>query len=70
MADLFNIAVFYGGNEAEYGNPLADVMKSQRDTSYFAVIPLIQCILEGIRAWNSLAILELVKQTQPIPSHY
>lgn len=36
MAALYKIPlVFYGENEAEYGNPKADAGKSQRDWSYF-----------------------------------
>ncbi len=36
MADLFNIPlVFYGENEAEYGNPVGDNTTAQRDWSYF-----------------------------------
>ncbi len=36
MAILFNIPlVFFGENEAEYGNPIGDTMSSQRDWSYF-----------------------------------
>jgi len=36
MAVLYKIPlVFYGENEAEYGNPKADAQKSQRDWSYF-----------------------------------
>jgi len=36
MAALFNISlIFYGENEAEYGNPLSDSQKPQRDWSYF-----------------------------------
>ena len=36
MALLFNIPlVFYGENEAEYGNPIADTQSAQRDWSYF-----------------------------------
>lgn len=36
MAALYKIPlVFYGENEAEYGNPKADSQKSQRDWSYF-----------------------------------
>jgi len=36
MALLFNIPlVFYGENEAEYGNPIADTQTAQRDWSYF-----------------------------------
>ena len=38
MAALHNIPlVFYGENEAEYGNPLASASKAQRDSSYFTV---------------------------------
>jgi N-acetyl sugar amidotransferase len=37
MAALFNIPlVFYGENEAEYGNPIADTLSSLRDKSYYA----------------------------------
>jgi len=36
MAAQFDIPlVFYGENEAEYGNPIADTASSQRDWSYF-----------------------------------
>ncbi|OSQ27338.1 N-acetyl sugar amidotransferase [Thalassospira sp. MCCC 1A03138] len=36
MADLFGIPlVFYGENEAEYGNPIGDTESSKRDWSYF-----------------------------------
>ncbi|MBU2113448.1 MAG: N-acetyl sugar amidotransferase [Gammaproteobacteria bacterium] len=37
MSALFNIPlVFYGENEAEYGNPIADADKAKRDVSYFS----------------------------------
>jgi len=37
MSALFNIPlVFYGENEAEYGNPIADAAKAKRDLSFFA----------------------------------
>ncbi len=37
MASLFNIPlVFYGENEAEYGNPIDDTNAAQRDWSYFS----------------------------------
>jgi len=37
MAALFNIPlVFYGENEAEYGNPIQDTETAQRDWSYFS----------------------------------
>ncbi|MDA9244110.1 N-acetyl sugar amidotransferase [Amylibacter sp.] len=36
MAAMFNIPlVFYGENEAEYGNPMADTNSAKRDWSYF-----------------------------------
>ncbi len=36
IAALFNVPlVFYGENEAEYGNPIADTNTAQRDRSYF-----------------------------------
>ncbi len=37
MAARFNIPlIFYGENEAEYGNPIADSTSAQRDYSYFS----------------------------------
>jgi len=37
MAAMFNIPlVFYGENEAEYGNPIADNTTAKRDYAYFA----------------------------------
>lgn len=37
MALLFNLPlVFYGENEAEYGNPVADASSAKRDWAYFA----------------------------------
>ncbi len=37
MAARFNIPlIFYGENEAEYGNPIADTTSAQRDYSYFS----------------------------------
>ena len=38
MAKLFNIPlVFYGENEAEYGNPIADTSSALRDPKYFSM---------------------------------
>ncbi len=40
MAILFDIPlVFYGENEAEYGNPINDTQKAERDWSYFSGDP-------------------------------
>ena len=36
LASLYNIdLVFYGENEAEYGNPVSDNLNSLRDKSYY-----------------------------------
>lgn len=40
--------VFYGENEAEYGNPLADNATSLRDKSYFAMQHLDELLLGGV----------------------
>jgi N-acetyl sugar amidotransferase len=40
--------VFYGENEAEYGNPIADNSKSLRDKSYFTMGHLDDMLLAGI----------------------
>ncbi|UCG70794.1 MAG: N-acetyl sugar amidotransferase [Thermoplasmata archaeon] len=40
--------VFYGENEAEYGNPYADNMKSLRDKSYYSLKHLSEIQLGGV----------------------
>lgn len=48
MAALFNIPlVFYGENEAEYGNPIEDTQKAERDWSYFSNSPESEVFLGG-----------------------
>ena len=41
--------IFYGENEAEYGNPVADNTKSLRDKSYFTMSHLDDLHLAGVR---------------------
>jgi N-acetyl sugar amidotransferase len=41
--------IFYGENEAEYGNPVADNTKSLRDKSYFTMTHLDELHLAGVR---------------------
>lgn len=49
MANLFNIPlVFYGENEAEYGNPIADTSTAKRDWSYFTTTDKNQIYLGGV----------------------
>lgn len=49
MALLFNIPlVFYGENEAEYGNPIEDTKTSKRDWSYFTAKDPSQIYLGGV----------------------
>jgi hypothetical protein len=49
MALLFNIPlVFYGENEAEYGNPISDTDKAQRDWAYFSASDQSQVFLGGV----------------------
>ncbi len=40
--------IFYGENEAEYGNPIGDNSKSIRDKSYFAMSHLNEIYLAGV----------------------
>jgi N-acetyl sugar amidotransferase len=48
MADLFNIPlVFYGENEAEYGNPISDNEGAKRDWDYFTSKDKSQIFLAG-----------------------
>ena len=49
MAALFNIPlVFYGENEAEYGNPIQDTQTSQRDKAYFSEQDISMISLGGV----------------------
>ena len=49
MADLFDIPlVFYGENEAEYGNPIGDTATSLRDSSYYSFDDLSEVHLGGV----------------------
>ena len=50
IASKFNInLIFYGENEAEYGNPIAENNKSLRDKNYFAVKNYNNLYLAGIK---------------------
>lgn len=49
MSLLFNIPlVFYGENEAEYGNPISDTESAKRDWSYFTADDQSQIYLGGV----------------------
>ena len=49
MALLFNIPlVFYGENEAEYGNPIGDTENAKRDWSYFTAEDQSKIFLGGV----------------------
>jgi N-acetyl sugar amidotransferase len=48
--------IFYGENEAEYGNPIADNASSLRDKSYYAMQDLREVYLAG------MPIMEIMKQ--------
>lgn len=49
MALLFNIPlVFFGENEAEYGNPIGDTHSAQRDWSYFTAEDQSKIFLGGV----------------------
>ena len=48
LADLFNIPlVFYGENEAEYGNPIADTESALRDYKYFTANDPSEIFISG-----------------------
>lgn len=48
MAAMFNIPlVFYGENEAEYGNPIADNTTAKRDYAYFSTTDKSKVFLGG-----------------------
>jgi hypothetical protein len=49
MAAQFGInLVFFGENEAEYGNPIADVGTARRDSSYFAADSNDEVFISGV----------------------
>jgi N-acetyl sugar amidotransferase len=49
MAAQFGInLVFYGENEAEYGNPIADVSDAKRDISYFSAESTDEVFISGV----------------------
>ncbi|MHB8475478.1 MAG: N-acetyl sugar amidotransferase [Steroidobacteraceae bacterium] len=49
MALLFKIPlVFYGENEAEYGNPIGDTDSAQRDWAYFSSNDISEIFLGGV----------------------
>ncbi len=48
--------VFYGQNEAEYGNPIADNSESLRDKSYFIMDHMDDMLLAGT------PVLEILKK--------
>ena len=51
MALLFNIPlVFYGENEVEYGNPVADATSPKRDQKYFSATDISKIHLGGVSA--------------------
>jgi N-acetyl sugar amidotransferase len=53
MALLHKIPlVFYGENEAEYGNPIADTQSAKRDWSYFTAVDKSQIYLGGTSLYD------------------
>ena len=53
MASLFKIPlVFFGENEAEYGNPIEDTNSSQRDWSYFTKTNTSEIFMGGVSLNN------------------
>lgn len=49
MALKYNVPlIFYGENEAEYGNPIVDSATSLRDKSYYAMRDLSEVYLSGV----------------------
>jgi N-acetyl sugar amidotransferase len=53
MSLLFNIPlVFYGENEAEYGNPIGDTNTAQRDWAYFSSDDQSNIFLGGVSVEN------------------
>lgn len=64
--------IFYGENEAEYGNPIADNATSLRDKSYFTFTNLDEIYLSGvsIKKLTSRYDLGLVDLSAFLPANY
>ncbi len=63
MASLFNLPlVFYGENEAEYGNPIADNESTKRDRRYFSVSDRSEVHLGGVSIAELISEYGLVDQ--------
>ncbi len=63
MAALFNIPlVFYGENEAEYGNPIDEAGKAERDWSYFSHSSEDEVFLGGVSIADLKNYFGLVQQ--------
>jgi len=73
MAAKFGIPlVFYGENEAEYGNPIADNQTSLRDKSYYAIQNMDEIYLGGVsvRALQDQYQVHLVDLMAYLPLDY
>jgi N-acetyl sugar amidotransferase len=63
MAALYNIPlVFYGENEAEYGNPMGDTESAQRDWAYFTATDPSEIYLGGVSVADLMEDFGLVNQ--------
>ena len=73
IAMQYNIPlIFYGENEAEYGNPLADNATSLRDKSYFAMRNIEEIYLAGlpVRELIEKHGLEMIDLVPYLPADY
>lgn len=60
LASVFNIPlIFYGENEAEYGNPIADTQKAERDFSYYATSDPAEVFFGGVSVRDLLELYGL-----------
>jgi len=64
--------IFYGENEAEYGNPIADNKTSLRDKSYYSFSNLDEIYLGGVSAKELMDKHGLLKNdiNTYLPAHY
>lgn len=64
IANKFNInLIFYGENEAEYGNPIADNLKSIRDKSFYVYKSLDEIYISGLKVQEILEKYPFVKKS-------
>ena len=69
ISEKFNVPlVFYGENEAEYGNPIVDNSSSLRDSSFFTTKNIYNSILSGVKVKDLISNYKIKLSDLSLPS--